>query len=412
MIRLRDQRSHAALVLFGDSTGEIDWLLPVLHTIKEQEGERLQLIFITLTPSLQNKLSADSYYGRQLRSLGTLLDHTQREQIDYASIDVLLKADDPDNEVTEYFRARLPEVPVVVFPSGTAILSRKHDTDEYLNNYFDFIYEKTGREIRNSQGEHALWLTTSPELEPMARQFSTPVKIRHIGCPRYEAWWMERVKRERTIPDAVDSLTQKNVLFVIRGPHWLYQAAEDYENLMRDFMTVICDRANTTAVIKPHPRQDRQELEKLLAAYDATQWRISDLSLTELTQAADAVVCMFSSGVLDAIAADKPVAEFFRYHDRMPVMEYRRRGDGKMISIYEELGLVRNLADRSELTEFLEYALTSGKVFETDRKVQDAFEAATLSKQAPSRRACREILNVIRSKRTVHGNTRQETVLC
>ncbi|RQW00809.1 hypothetical protein EH220_00085, partial [bacterium] len=392
----------------------IDWLLPVLYTMKEQEGERLHLIFITQTPILQDKLGADSYYGKQLRSLGTLLAHDQREHIDCSIIDVLLKADDPDNEVTEYYRERLPEVPVVVFPSGTAILSRKHDTDEYLKDYFDFIYQKTGREIKNSQEAHALWLTTSPELEPMARQFSTPEKIRHIGCPRYEAWWMKRVKQECHTPEHELGISQKKrVLFVIRGPHWLYQSAEDYESLMCDFMAEISERTDTLAVIKPHPRQDRNELVKLLSSYDSTKWMISDLSLTELTQNADVVVCMFSSGVLDAIAANKPVAEFFRYHDRMPVMEYRKSSDGRMISIYEDLGLVRNLANRRELSEYFSHSLLSNPAsFQTDSKILEAFEAVTLRGQSPSQRACDAILNLIRRKGTVSELNRQETVLC
>ena len=369
------------------------------------------MIFVTQTNSLYQKLEAENYYGLQLRSLGKLLAHGMTESVNYSTVDVMLKADDPDNEVTEYYRKLLPDTPVVVFPSGTAILSRRHDTDEYLKNYFDFIHQRTGWEIRGSQGSHALWLTTSPELEPMARQFSAQEKIRHIGCPRYEKWWMERVKRERQ-PLHEYASGKRKVLFVIRGSHWLYQSTEDYEQLMRDFMMEICRREDSVAVIKPHPRQDRDELIKLLSQYDPGKWLLSDLSLTELTQTADAVVCMFSSGVLDAIAANKPVAEFFRYHNRMPVMEYRKSTEGRMISIYEELGLVRNLADRHELSAYLDRVLANTEDFQTDSKVMKAFEAVTLRKDSPSRRACTEILNAVKGRQTVGELNKQETVLC
>jgi hypothetical protein len=408
MIRFADHCDYSLLVLFGDSTGEIDWLLPVLHTMKMQEGTKLNLSFIIVSPGLQQKLDSENFYGVQLRSLGNVFAHGKERigsKIDFSKVDVMLKADDPDNEVTNYYRTLLPDIPVVVFPSGTAILSRKHDSDDYLKNYFDFIHRKTGREIRGSHGPHALWLTTSSELEPMARQFSTPERIVHIGCPRYEKWWMDRIKPE------CRSSEQHTILFVIRGPHWLYQSVEDYESLMHDFMSEICRRENTIAVIKPHPRQDRQELELLLSAYHKTKWSISDLSLTELTQSADAVVCMFSSGVLDAIAADKPVAEFFHYHDREPVMEYRRARDGRMISIYEDLGLVRNLTSREELSDFLTKVL-AGESFTTDERKTSIFDSVTMRRQSPSKRASDAVLNLVKSKRVAASAQKVETVLC
>ena len=348
------------LVSFASSLGEIDWILPVLHQLKERDPATRIWAHLQ-DDQLQRKLADAEFLASELAAVATVLRHGHDDLeavIHPERIGLLLKADDPDNALSRRLRALLPAAKVVLFPSGTALLTRADDPAALIDAYFASVIPSTGSDPRQNYLPCDLVLAGTPQMTPYYTAVARAAAIHTGGVPRYDEWWVTRqlhaARRAARDEQAFIARHERSVLFIIRGPHWLYQAESDYRELMASFLVEARRRPDTAFLVKAHPRQDPQEVAAVLAAVGGDNVMLSPRPLQQLAGLVDLVVSMFSSGVLDALSVGTPVVEYYRYHDRQPVLEFRTGPDGRRISIYEDLGLVRNLPDHAALTACLD----------------------------------------------------------
>ena len=387
------------LVLLTSSLGEVDWLLPVLTRLAQQGAEsrrNARLIAMVIEPQLQQKLAASSFYRERLSAVAEVLHHG-RDYLSHLShpaqhyrpedIGLILKSDDPDNAVTMQYRQLLPHAPVALFPSGTAILTMADDPDAHVDDFFRAATARLGSDPRRDYQPSELCLVGTPHMLPYYRNAVRCAELQASGTPRYDIWWTAAqladpdlaTSEEARFADAHD----ETALLILRGPHWLYQAPADYDALMKALAAAIATRPRLGVIIKAHPRQDQTELAARLADWPTDQLLISTRPLQQLAHLVDLTVSMFSSGVLDALSVGTPVVEFYRYHERAPVLEFRRDATGRLVSIYEALGLVTNLASdgidegQRRLERFLHEFFDLGMYRDLARRRQAAFRSAS-----------------------------------
>ncbi|MFZ5811001.1 MAG: hypothetical protein ACOY4F_03055 [Thermodesulfobacteriota bacterium] len=347
------------LTLFSTSIGEIDWILPALVVLKRDYGASIVAAFHS--PQLYSKLGQNPFLAQTLRDTAQICLEPRRHALaEHApeSFDVLLKDDTGDSFTPQ--RARYVEACArarnVVFPCSGVIYGLAEDTPESI----------TAIELRVAEvmgfppvewGRCDLCLCGSSHDIPVLSLRYPPESIRAVGFPRYDEWWLRqlleegrgRLERERAFLHG-----RTGVLFVIRGPHPLYLASQDYDYLMRTFCAAAMETPGLAVVIKPHPRQSEEDLTRFLEAYPKDRFMISQQPIMLLATLSQAVVSMFSSGVMDALRVGAPTTEFYVYpRDGRVCLEYRPRPDGGFESVYCRLGLVETMSRRSQLKKFL-----------------------------------------------------------
>jgi hypothetical protein len=361
-VAANNPRSRQVLVLFTGSMGEVDWLLPVLQRLRQRSPETKILASIG-DPHLQAELRRSDFFRTRLEAVAEVFHGGQDRlgaRCQPRDIGLILKTDDPDDGTARALRRRLPHVPVVTFPSGTAILTLTDDPDPRVDDYFTALARHTGQDPRQDYGPADLCLATSPHLVPYYRNVMPGSEIRVVGSPRYDRWWVKELLDDPTLAGSPEASLAHHfattVLLIARGPHWLYLDENDHHELLAGFAATISRWPNVGALIKPHPRQDPKQLTSWLREQGAEHTLISHRPLLQLAHLADLTVSMFSSGVLDSLRVGTPTVEYYRYHSRQPVLEFRRAADGRLISIYEKLGLVENVATVEGLAHTLERA--------------------------------------------------------
>jgi hypothetical protein len=348
------------LALFSSSIGEIDWILPVLVVLKRDYGAEIVACFHS--PQLYAKLGQNPFLAQVLRETAEIQLEPRRHPLQVhapESFDVLLKDDTGDGFMPQ--RAAYVEAcsraKNVVFPCSGVIYGLDGDTPAYIRGVESRVARTMGFGAPPVWGRSDLCLCGSANDIPVLATRYAPETIRAVGFPRYDEWWLGRLLDEaqaRLGPEREFLAGRAGVLFIIRGPHRLYLAPEDYDQLMRSFCAAVMDTPGTVAIIKPHPRQSVEELVRFLEAYPKDRFRVSEQPIMALASVVPGVVSMFSSGVMDALRVGKPTMEFFLYpRDGRICLEYRAREDGAFESVYCRLGLVETTFRRSRLQAFL-----------------------------------------------------------
>ncbi len=342
------------ILIVATSFGEIDWILPALARFKESNpGWRLVTLFghkqifdiLRTNAALYQQFAAVSDLNivpQEIDSL--LLDEANPEDIR------LILKDFNRDEFAPYkveLANRCPAAVVISYPHSNHIYSSRDEPVTDCNH-------------PDAHSRHDFLVLSSPNDIPHWSRLADRKKIKTFGYPRYDSWWVNHLIETDEFQQSQEyqmAQGHKPVFFYIsRGPHPHYLSIDDYQYLLSSFMEQAMACSNSLILIKPHPRQDMEELNRLLAPYDRDRWIISGLHLMQLATLANVVISGWSSGILDALAVDKPVIEFWRFGGRDP--NCRRDKNGAYTSIYRELGLAAPADTAAELASLMREALS------------------------------------------------------
>ncbi|MEW6428692.1 MAG: hypothetical protein AB1568_11735 [Thermodesulfobacteriota bacterium] len=342
------------ILTVSKSFGEVDWILPVLVHLKEHHpgwriitlfGHKLIHDFLLLNPALYREFARISSLNIVPQEIPSLF----RDEIDASQVRIILKDYNEDqycpfkNELERY----CPHALVVSYPHSNHIFSNRA-TDPLRHCAAPDAYSY-----------HDYFLLCSEHDLPYWSAYVDMAKIRTFGYPRYDSWWMERLLRDPGFVGGAEyrrAKTAARVFFHIsRGAHPTYLDQGDYEYLLRSTLEEVLSYDDSLLLIKAHPRQDIDHLNRLLSGYDRSRWMVSGLHLLQLASLADVVISGWSSGILDALAVGRPVIEFWRFSGKDP--DCRADTDGRPTTIYRELGLARPADSREELAALLREAV-------------------------------------------------------
>jgi tetratricopeptide (TPR) repeat protein len=211
----------------------------------------------------------------------------------------------------------------------------------------------------DAYSKHDIFLLGSENDIPYWSEFVDVKKIRTLGTPRYDTWYLNIFLNDPQLNSTQEfkasQKASKVFFYISRGVHPHYLSQPDYDYIVKSIADAVFKYDDSLLLIKPHPRQDIGELFKLLAPYDKQRCLVSGLHLFQLSSMADVVISGWSSGMLDALAVGKPVIEFWRFGGKDPLC--RKTPEGKYTTIYRELGLAAAADTKEELEPLLENAL-------------------------------------------------------
>lgn len=348
------EKPPVIILIVSKSFGEVDWILPVLVNLKQQQpewriitlfGHKLIHDYLLLNTALYAEFKKISSLNIVPQEIGSLF----RDEVEPDQVKMILKDYNEDQYCpfkTEVER-QCPHALVISYPHSNHIFSNR-ETD-------------TLRQCANpdAYSSHDIFLLCSDHDIPYWSAYVNIAKIRTFGYPRYDRWWMDRLLSAPGLaatPEYRRARQAGKVFFYIsRGAHSVYLSRNDYEYLLRSTLEEALRHEDALLIIKAHPRQDMDELKRILDDYDSSRWLVSGLHLMQLAALADVVISGWSSGILDALAVNKPVIEFWRFSGKDP--DCRIAPDGRPTTIYRELGLARPAETREELAGLIAEAL-------------------------------------------------------
>lgn len=343
------------ILIVSTSFGEIDWILPALTNLKERFPE-WEVITLFSHKLLYQYLTENRALYTEFCKVSSLyivpqeLDALFSQQVKPDQVKIILKDYNQDQYAPYKLEvmARCPKALVVSYP---------HSNHIYSNQTTDPIQHCSDPD---TYSRHDIFLLNSDNDIPFWSKDVDINKIKTLGYPRYDSWWIDRFLASPSLSESMELKATKQAdhvfFFISRGPHSHYLSQQDYEYLVKSTMESVLQYDNSLLLIKPHPRQDISDLRSLLNPYEDNRWLISGLHLFQLASLADVVISGWSSGILDALAVKKPVIEFWRFGGQDPLC--RKTADGHFTTIYEELGLAAPAKTKAELKTLLSKAIS------------------------------------------------------
>lgn len=164
-----------------------------------------------------------------------------------------------------------------------------------------------------------------------------------VGAMAYTENWIEKLTSKKKKKEKF------TVFIATRGEHPQYLTRDNYTILVKGVLELINSLPQLEFILKMHPRQnDRALLENLLESYPNVN--ITQESTFECSLKADLTVSFWSSSICDSIACGTPSIEFHRHsvnHD------YLVNKNGKLVSLYNHLGLCESFTHIDEVLNFL-----------------------------------------------------------
>lgn len=344
-----------AVAAITRSTGELHCLLPILKLAKDAHPE-LRIVVVFVLRSTRARLAEDRVYSAMLEDLGAKLVHIRdlpRYVLPHRR-DVRLVFKDfgrtPSNSVPSLLKRACPNASLVLFPHAYALYASGQDAPAAESNSTSAHYDQQAIDalLLNSQLDVESWSKLLPGMET------------HVtGATGYTDWWgatLRRYARPHLERIQADAAGKKIVLLTTRAPHHVYLTEENYRYLVQHAVEVILSRPDTLIILKPHPRENVERLEALLAGFPKERVKLSAMNTLVLASIATVTVSFWSSAVLDSVAAGTPAIEFYRFHQ--PMNQLVLDADGRIASIYTTLGLALRADSEATLSDALETALS------------------------------------------------------
>lgn len=346
------------LLIVATSFGEVDWLLPVLHTFKRKHPE-WKIISVFGHETVFQLLMKNTFLSVEFEKISdanilhtNLENYLTSEAISSEQIKIIMKDfnQDSGSPFKYHITNRFPHALVVNFP---------HSNYVYSNAEIDPVVQCGNP---NGYSIHDIFLLSSPNDVPYWSSFVDRRKIRALGYPVFDDFWIDMLLRSSDFIESKEvdfaKKAKKAFFFISRHPHPVYLSQEDYQYLVQALMEEVFSIDGSFLLIKLHPRENLALLRQILSPYDKSRYMISDFHLTQLSSIADVVISLWSSGIMNALSVKKPVIEFFRFGENNP--EWRKTAAGKKSSTYRELGLSVPADTQNELSQQINSAI-SGK---------------------------------------------------
>lgn len=367
------------LAVIHDSWGEVDWILPVLVAASQRLGVTVHLHFLfektlelaseyTDLMRLAQRHTSVSSGQEELKELaGRLTDQASPTWVlhDYSGNDF--------RQIYEYF----PQSRVMVFPHGTSF--------EYM--YYDEARQQAVRDALyyHTIPEAAMFLHCFPTDEAYFRTITSVRNHVVAGCPKFDPWWIELVKKEVCPPDS----SEPGYLY-LAWPKRKISGEGYYGQMMRSMARSIREKGGGLH-LRAHPRQSRAEVIDALGE-EAQHVRFLQTSILGGATWAKGIVCAPSCSAMDGISQGVPVVEYFNFTDQ-DWPSFLNVND-KRTSLCRKHGLVVPANDENELRQAMNDISQPGEAREQIKVRQ---RAALRELMPEERRATNTIIKIINS---------------
>ena len=164
-----------------------------------------------------------------------------------------------------------------------------------------------------------------------------------IGYPVFFSEWIEIVK------DYSNKLNYQNEIILIYSRHVneRYMDLDKYIELLSSSLRVIRAKFNNIEiVIKPHPREDIQTIDKIIKSQNILNVTISYEHPAVLAKTAKMAITFWGSAILESLSMGVPTVEYYKEADRF-------REDYPSGSNYKAIG-IHSVSDEKGLERFVD----------------------------------------------------------
>lgn len=203
-----------------------------------------------------------------------------------------------------------------------------------------------------------------------------------VGNPRYDKWWIQfMAERGKEFYQTADIPDKRIILFITRGPHPEYLSKDNFTYIVKETMREVLRLPDTFVCIRPHPRQSRLQLESILSKFDRDRWQINVSDVFCYSNQVPVAISMWSSMILDCLAAGVPVIEFYRFEGSS--LKWLKDKTGHPTTHYRADGLALGADTGRDLSVLLRKFIEDGSTEKNEqqrrfrRLVPDSYDKAT-----------------------------------
>ncbi len=372
-------RKKVVVLVVRQHSGEIDWILPLLHklngkfriiTIFSNHDAFLSLkrnndLFILWKQICKDYLIINKFQNMFWKILHKVLFYfLKKNKFFYNNIEqkILLKTFSLKDFLSKFslsifdikiiflthihssflpniFKKINKNISIIRFPESTMFFAGKKE-NKFYKDYrgFSRIY---GDYFFFSSKQNAQMLLDS-KLE----------KIKYCSQLRYEKWWNKKFsfkkKRNKEL---------FKILVLLRGPNQLYFSENSYKKILSDLINLLKINKKFQLVFKDHPNRTIDHDEILKSFSSKKQIKISNSHVLKLSKECDMCISILTSACFDAVANKLPVIEYFDINKEIESspnskgflhLSYNENSK-KWQTIFEKKNIIQNIKTFSQL---------------------------------------------------------------
>lgn len=216
-----------------------------------------------------------------------------------------------------------------------------------------------------------------------------------VGTPKFDASWIKYLEKRSDLTGIPDVQADKYILILLKNEKSAVFDHVDFTSLLREIIKTSLMFEGFSIILKPHPRQDIELLQRIVHEYKSTRISVSNQPSFNLINKAHIIVAMPSGVILDALIAGKPVIEYFHFNELERALQSKFKlipknflggmscldSNGRATSVFRAKGLVAPADDPESLEDWLTKFHDNAK-WEGTSKIRNIFPSIPMKKAA------------------------------
>ena len=422
-------KSKNCLVIFNNSWGEVDFLLPILKLLKEKKiniytsfkspsmlikkknYKDLYCVLVKLSEIIQSEFKNQNiYFYKSILNLITnpkllflkimnfkfskiasqinnmKLNETYKNisflKKKKIKIDMILCADFDSNYfdlIKEFPKSRFFLFPHAITLRGTNLNRFRNVSRKIFQESFEYRNYQLSKFPKNT----ILFAGDKNELKYF-REFSPKnIDLKILGFPRLTKEWINYLHSHIEKKNK-----KKNILLIIGKINYL--SKEEIQSRIKSVIQV-AEENRYNLIIKNHPRNNFN-LSKYLNLSKKIEIKESNLSVSGTLKFCEIAILTSKSGVsLECVFQKKIVIEYYKYgRENYKNKVYEFKLNNKLQSVYKHLNLVYSCSNHNDLAKFIQKLKSDKKFFNKNLKKQNN----ALLKVLPNKKKLKTITNL------------------
>jgi|GEM_PF-6168910 len=214
------------------------------------------------------------------------------------------------------------------------------------------------------------------------------VRVLAVTPPAFTARWLARLEavQHALVGNWDASSNAKSALVILKNDNSIVWTGLDFHETARNMLVSLLDTGRHL-LIKRHPRQSQEALQRLLGEIDPTRYTLVDGPLAYWAQRAGLVVSLFSGGILDCLAVGRVAILYWP----MTASYMKKIRDGEVTDVY-----VRRGSDGVPITKYHNFCFeVTDPVFKMPPMTDMASRLAVFQEHYPAVENCAAIRKLI-----------------
>lgn len=255
----------------------------------------------------------------------------------------LLFHDFERDDLSEFYR-EFNNAAIFVVPHGTNWLEERN-TETSLRGF-----NEVSKWPPDAMPENATLLTGRASDIEVFKKIGARCEVVPVGIPKFDPAWIARLNEHSAHLAPIQRHGAAGTLLFLLMPMGKSSTKEAFCSHVEAVLR-LAHRLKLRLLVKLHPRQSASEIHSVVRKFPGLDLHWCNTSVLRAAACADIVVSFPSSAVMDAVAAGKPVLEFFDYTGQ----DYATfvNSAGRTTSIYRKENLVVPINTSEQLETFV-----------------------------------------------------------